>query len=303
MRKLGFHIVVSAIAFLGCPTVRCQENVRAIRMAFVGFGDSSIARRAEQELTRSIISTAPHPNDPTKFSLVDHDQVRAAAAGVGYNGSLNMTVEEARNLGAAIGCDFFFMGDAQTFRRSPSERPMYFESYAVIFLVSARTGRLVSWEKPSSRGASAQESENDLLANLRSADSQHRYVIAIRRAIEDERTERISAVEAPPQAIEVMSDEASYRNDLRTPRPYRRLKPPYPAIAAAAEVEAIVDVLVDVDAHGEVGHVEISRWAGYGLDQSVIETVKQMHFFPAMRDGVVIPMRVLLRYNFRKPQS
>src|SRR5438093_6175814 len=97
-----------------------------------------------------------------------------------------------------------------------------------------------------------------------------------------------------------MSDEASYRNDLRTPRPYRRLKPPYPAIAAAAEVEAIVDVLVDVDAHGEVGHVEISRWAGYGLDQSVIETVKQMHFFPAMRDGVVIPMRVLLRYNFQR---
>jgi hypothetical protein len=26
-----------------------------------------------------------------------------------------------------------------------------------------------------------------------------------------------------------------------------------------------------------------------------------MHFFPAMRDGVATPMRVLLRYNFRKP--
>jgi len=71
--------------------------------------------------------------------------------------------------------------------------------------------------------------------------------------------------------------------------------------AARAEVEATVDVLVDIDARGEVGRVEIARWAGYGLDQSVIDTVKQMHFFPAMRDRVSIPMRVLLRYNFRKP--
>jgi protein TonB len=79
------------------------------------------------------------------------------------------------------------------------------------------------------------------------------------------------------------------------------LKPTYPESAARAELEAVVDALVDVDARGEVGRVEIARWAGYGLDQSVIETVKQMHFFPAMRDGRAIPMRVLLRYNFRKP--
>jgi hypothetical protein len=26
-----------------------------------------------------------------------------------------------------------------------------------------------------------------------------------------------------------------------------------------------------------------------------------MYFFPAKRDGVAISMRVLLRYNFRKP--
>jgi outer membrane biosynthesis protein TonB len=37
------------------------------------------------------------------------------------------------------------------------------------------------------------------------------------------------------------------------------------------------------------------------LDESVLTTVKQLHFFPAMRNGRAIPMRVLLRYNFRKP--
>jgi hypothetical protein len=29
--------------------------------------------------------------------------------------------------------------------------------------------------------------------------------------------------------------------------------------------------------------------------------VQQLHFFPAMRDRVAIPIRVLLRYNFRRP--
>ena len=80
------------------------------------------------------------------------------------------------------------------------------------------------------------------------------------------------------------------------PRPEQN----FPESAARAEVEATVDVLVDIDARGEVGRLEIARWAGYGLDESVIDTVKQMHFFPAMRDGVALPMRVLLRYNFRK---
>src|SRR5260370_37823785 len=88
---------------------------------------------------------------------------------------------------------------------------------------------------------------------------------------------------------------------VAAPRPYAGIKPPYPETAARAEVEATVDVLADIDARGEVERLEIARWAGYGLDQSVMDTVRQMHFFPAMRNGVAMPMRVLLRYNFRKP--
>jgi TonB family protein len=121
----------------------------------------------------------------------------------------------------------------------------------------------------------------------------------ILRAAENEAKERIANVESPPPAIEVMSDDDNGKGDTREPRPYRRVKPKYPEAAAQAEIEATVDVLVDVDARGEISHLEIARWAGYGLDQSVFDTVKQMHFFPAMRDGATIPMRVLLRYNFR----
>jgi protein TonB len=98
-----------------------------------------------------------------------------------------------------------------------------------------------------------------------------------------------------------LNEKLAETEGLRLPRPYRRLTPAYPETAAQAEAEAMVDVLVDLDAKGEVMRVEVDRWAGFGLDQSTIETVRQLHFFPAMRDGVAVPMRILLRYNFRKP--
>ncbi|HEX3143577.1 MAG TPA: TonB family protein [Pyrinomonadaceae bacterium] len=230
--------------------------------------------------------------------VLDQSLSAAAARGNGYEGSLNLTTQEARDLGAAIGCDFFIIGDARTVARSPSNNANYFESYASIFIVSARTGRLILWERLAERRDNGDDAEKTLLQTLTSAAA--RYQIAILRAAEDEAKERTANVESPPATIEVMSDDDNGKGDTREPRPYRRVKPAYAGAAAQAEIEATVDVLVDVDARGEISHLEIARWAGYGLDQSVIDTVKQMHFFPAMRDGAAIPMRVLLRYNFKQ---
>ncbi len=233
---------------------------------------------------------------------MDSDLAQSAAVGAGFDGSLNLSVEAARDIGAAIGADVYFIGDAQTVQRSPSTGVAYFESFASIFLVSARTGQLIFWERPIERRNTPAESEKALLQTLTSTDTRDRYQVAIRRALEAESVERTVAVESPPPVILGMSDNIiDSPKDTREPRPFRRIKPPYPQSAAIAEVEAVVDVLLEVDARGEVGRVQIARWAGYGLDQSVIDTVKQMHFFPAMQNDKPVPMRVLLRYNFRKP--
>jgi TonB family protein len=240
--------------------------------------------------------------EASEFTVVDRDQTNSAALGAGFEGSLNLTTQQARDLGSAIGCDYYFIGEAQTLLRSPSIKPAYHESYATIFLVSARTGRLVLWERPTVQRAAPEESEKALFATLTSAETRQRYFAAIRRAQEAERAERVIAVASGALVIVVMSDgDSDPGQEVQAPRPYRRLKPSYPETAARAEVEATVDVLVDIDARGEVERLEIARWAGYGLDQSVMDTVRQMHFFPAMRHGVAMPMRVLLRYNFRKP--
>lgn len=295
-------LTVVATAFQGRVRVGwLQREVerpteRPLTLAVLDFGDSPLARLAADKLATNF-------KRENNLVVLDRDQVRAAAIGGGYAGALSLSLSEARDLGAVMGCDFFILGDAQTLRRSPSSGPVYFDSYASVFVVSARTGRLVRWDRPNYRAATAAAAEQALLEQLASHRADPPYMISIRRAQEDERGERelttidqIPIIEAAPDDEKIAAAEG-----LRLPRPYRRLIPPYPGTAARAEVEATVDVLVDLDAIGEVTRVEVARWAGFGLDEATVDTVRRLHFFPAMRDGVAIPMRVLLRYNFRKP--
>ncbi len=288
-------LVFVVIAFTCGSGIYTQLPERQLKIAVLDFGDSSTARLTSEKLTLNLKSV-------DGLVVMDHDQGRAAARGMSYSGSLNMSLEESRDLGAAIGCDFFITGDAQTSRRSPSTGEIYFESYASLFLVSSRSGRLVLWERQRFRGPTAEAAGRLLLAAVSSAETAHRYGMSLRRAERDEREKRELSFEKQTPIIEEAPDEdRAAANGLQLPRPYRRLRPAYPDSAAQAEVEATVDLLVDLDAAGEVGGIEVARWAGYGLDEAAIETVRRLHFFPAMRNGSAIPLRVLLRYNFRKP--
>ena len=294
-------IIVFALAL----TCAAQNNPRPIRIALLDLGNSPNGRRVADRLAEVLAShSRTTSNRDDALQIIDRDWARAAALGAGYRGSLNLTLQEARDLGSAIGCDFFLTGKAETERQSPADGPPYFEAYAAIYLVSARTGKLALWERPSARRPAPEEAGKALLQELVAEDALYRYRRQIQSAREAEQAERATAIENNMPVIEALSDDqGDAGNGVQAPRPYRRLKPPYPDSAAHAEIEATVDVLVDIDARGEVGRVEIVRWAGYGLDQSVVDTVRQLHFFPAHRDGAAIPIRVLLRYNFRKPPA
>jgi TonB family protein len=305
----GCHLMVRVFALPGIVlfalalTCLAQTSPRQIRIAFLDFGNGPSERRVADRLAEVMASNSrTTSNRDAALQVIDRDWARAAALGAGYRGSLNLTLQQARDLGSAIGCDFFFAGKAESERRSPADGPPYFESYAAVFLVSARTGKLTLWEWRSARGSTPEAAEKALSQELGADDALNRYRRQIQRAREDEQAERASAIENNVPVIEALSDDQSDAgNGVRAPRPYLRLKPRYPESAAHAEIEATVDVLVDIDARGEVGRIEVARWAGYGLDQSVVDTVRQLHFFPAQRDGAAIPIRVLLRYNFRKP--
>jgi TonB family protein len=281
------------ICFLA-TTARPQTSPRPITIAVLNVADADIGRLAAEKFAAQFAST------PT-LAVLDRDLARAAARGIGYSGSLNLSLSEARDLGAAIGCDFYVIGDAQTVRRSASTGPAYFESYASIFLVSARTGKLVSWERPSFEAATAAGAEQRLLDQLTKDETKRHYLRVLEQSQEAERHEREIAVERNTPVIEEASSDNNEGQSLRSPRPYRRLKPSYPDTAARADAEGTVDVLVDLDKDGEITRVDVARWAGFGLDEAAVSTVRQLHFFPATREGIAIPIRFLLRYNFHKP--
>lgn len=267
-------------------------------VAVLDMGGTPTAARATERLSKLLAALKVKG---TTLALLDRGMSAAAARGVGYGGSLNLTLSEARSLGAAMGCDFFLTGDAQTLRRSSSARPVYFESYASVFVVSSRTGRLVMWDRQSAEADTAEAAEASLLAKLESAVFLYAHAVHI-EAEREERARFAPEEGAAASVIDLSTDEgAAVNTDLREPAPYRRLRPAYTDAASRAEAEATVDALVDIGADGEVSDVRVVRWAGFGLDEEVVETVRRMHFRPARREGEPVPVRVLLRYNFRKP--
>jgi TonB family protein len=287
-----------AFAFVALCALTARASQRATTIAVLDFGDTPTGRRAADELWGEMKTK----QEGAGVALMSRGAARAAAKGAGYSGSLNLTLEEARDLSAALGCDFFFTGAADTVPRQPSGRPVHYESYASVFLVSAFTGRLVLWQEVSGTAETPAEAEQMLINLLRGRATA--YVEAFNRARADERAEHRVRVESDTPVIEEVPDaDAPEAKNFRTPLPYRRLRPDYTEAASRVNAEATVDALVELDAEGEVRSVEIVRWAGYGLDESVARTVKQMHFRAALRDGKPVPVRALLRYNFRRPKS
>ena len=286
-----------ALAFAALCALTANAAQRATAVAVLDFGDTAVGRRAADELWGALKTE----QEGTGLRLMSRGAANAAARGAGYSGSLNLSLEEARDLSAALGCDFFFTGAADMVPRQPSGRPVHHESYASVFFVSAFTGRLILWEHLSAEAATPAEAEKSLLGRLRARAAD--YVKALDAARASERAEHRVCIERDTPVIEeVPAEDSPDAKNFRVPLPYRRLRPEYTEAASRVNAEAVVDALVELDAEGEVRSVEIVRWAGYGLDESVARTIRQMHFRAALRDGKPVPVRALLRYNFRRPK-
>lgn len=284
------------------PAIARDPQSAIVRVAVLSPGGTATAARVAERLVKLLAAEGAGAAGAARIALLDRGMSTAAARGVGYAGSLNLTLAEARSLGAAVGCDFYFTGDAQTIRRSSTARPVYFESYASLFVVSARTGRLVLWDRPAAEADTAEAAERALL-DLLDAKAGGRYAASVLEASGREERERFAPPATEPEAVIDLSTDAGTgaRGDLREPAPYRRLRPEYTEAAARAEAEATVDAEVEIGADGRVGRVRVVRWAGFGLDEEVVSTVRRMHFRPAEREGEPVAVRVLLRYNFRRP--
>lgn len=224
---------------------------------------------------------------------LDRSLAESAFTAASATTPFNLTTTEAKNIGAAVGCEFFILARAGTQRRSSYLREEYYESFAAIYLVSSRTGRLVFWKLANFEAPKANVSRQMLIDAVPNLAKDVAHAVHSFSQIETNEPER-------PNIEEIPDENSPAAKNFRAPVPYRRIKPEYTAVASLFDITATVDIVVDIDSDGRIERTEIVRWAGFGLNESVENTVRAMNWRPAERNGKPLPMRVLLRYNFTK---
>lgn len=232
------------------------------------------------------------------FELLDADLTRAAWQGSGYAGNLNLNRAEARALGQSLGCDFYLLGKVQVARRLAAGEQSSFDALAGLFFVEARTGRLLLFAFE--RAVTVQE--RDAQTQLRELIKQGwtRYAAAITTARLEQDAALVNLAPVAERLGEVLIDDTPTPG-TQQPIFYQRLKPRYTEPADLAGITGTVEIAAVFGADGQVGEVEIVRWAGFGLDEAALATVRQLRFQPALRAGRPLTIRGLVRYNFRRP--
>lgn len=227
------------------------------------------------------------------FKILDGSMADAAFRSVSLTDPFNLATSEARRIGEVLGVKNFIFLRSAVQRRASVDRPAYFEAYVIAYVVESRTGSLIGWFRESVEMTTETDAGVKLLSK---AD-----VLAdeIGNSLKKDRF----PIRRDPKFEEVPLDDPSLSKGLRTPVPYRRLRPAYTDLASSYGVRATVDVEVDIDIDGSVARTSIERWAGFGLEESVEKAVRTMIWRPAERGGKPLPMRILLRYNFVKVEK
>ena len=210
-----------------------------------------------------------------------------------YEKPFNLSREESKNIGAAIGCDYFLLVKAETLRRYSFSKKEFYESYGIVYAVSSRSGRLVFWKLTNGEAETAEKSEKKLFDSVKDLSAE--ISVKLGTASKEEFDEKHAA-----KMEELPAENSLEAKNFRPPLPYKRIRPEYTKIANLYGIEATVDAEIDVDENGKILNIEIVRWAGFDLDESVTETIRKMQWRAASRDGKNLPLRVLLRYNFKK---
>ncbi len=87
--------------------------------------------------------------------------------------------------------------------------------------------------------------------------------------------------------------------DVSPPIPTSHPAPPYSERARMVGFQGTAVLWVVVNAQGIVEQARVVRALGLGLDQSALRTVRTWKFEPATRNGVPVPVRVVIEVAFR----
>ncbi|HKS41864.1 MAG TPA: energy transducer TonB [Blastocatellia bacterium] len=271
---------------------------RALRVALIGFVDGSLANEQATAAPRLEDALESALKRDARVVLIERSQLQPALAGIGHNGSINMTRNEARGLGAAIGCDFFIVGKKDISTRSQAKGESHEEALVGVMIVDGRTGALAVFdflnEKAATKEAALAAIMKAIEARAQSYVDRMNECRAAREALSQSNTAISERIEEVPDA------ESALGAGFKSPEFSNRVKPEYTETADRADISATVEAVAVFRANGEVGEIEITRWAGFGLDEAAENAIRKLKFKPATRDGQAISVRATVRYNFRR---
>jgi hypothetical protein len=180
-----------------------------------------------------------------KFKILDKSLSETAFNAAAFENPFNLSLKEAKNSGAAVGCDYFLLIKANTLRRFSLVKKEFYESYAAVYLVSSRSGRLIFWKLARGEAENAAEAEKRLLSLAE--DAALEISDKIKKAQKDETDEKDA-----PVLEELPEDDSPDAKNFRPPLPFKRFRPQYTETANLYNIEATVDILLDVDENGEI---------------------------------------------------
>ncbi len=288
-------IILILLLIVFAPTEREYPQLLPglIRVAVAGFNDTTGKHKAAVEA-----ALAAALGRDTRVELIERARLLPALAGIGYDGSLNLSRDEARSVGAAIGCDFFIIGKVDVTARSERPGESHQEAIIGVMIVDGRTGELALFNYIIEKAKSPDEA---LIAAARTLTARAQGYVDYAREFQAARRSKGPVSQPPDEIIEELPDEASPRAvGFTQPVFTDRAKPAYTEEADRANISASVEVTAVFLASGEVGETAVTRWAGFGLDESAVAAVRHLKFKPATRDGEPVSVRAMIRYNFRK---
>ena len=284
-RHRGFYFRLLSVSLCLCGEILFRTSaVSAQRIAILTPEKSEQAQNYAADLANSLSA---------KFKVLDGSMSEAAFRSVIVENPFNMSSEQSKAAASVIGCDYLLLIKTGALRRASFVKPEYYESFMTVFIISGRTGRLLFWDLKSFEADTPPAAEKLFFSSTQSTASQ------VREQIQTASNNEFAEISAD-RIEEVPAQNSPEAKNFRPPIPYKRIKPVYTRTAYLYDVRATVDVTVDIGETGTVTRTEIVRWAGFGLDESVVEAVRKMNWRPAYHNGRPLPMRVLLRYNFTK---
>lgn len=164
-------------------------------------------------------------------------------------------------------------------------------------LMGDRGAALVYLGPPSSRQTAPAASRKEALTFLKRARRVRPQPERNIKPVEKPReTETIAATSGSPSGSAY--DGPATGADVRPAIPTIFPDPPNLRSTVPYGIQGDVVVEVTIDAQGNVIETKLLKSIGYGVEEKVLEAVKNWHFRPATRDGVAIPSKHDVLYHF-----